>query len=139
MDCSRTSGAEVIDLLHCSWTVVLRVFRKFNTRSTAATPDEFRIRLLDILLLDRRLSDLRNDGRYKLVVPSASAGRSGTDFELAEAQLPAKSEVLRDAVWKCAKEEIRDFSAVYVALPSKLGRHVARFCWSTLGGVLCRL
>lgn len=39
------------------------------------------------------------DGRYKLVVPSAMTGRSGTNFEVVE-------------------EEMRDFSAVYVAQPS---------------------
>eukprot|EP00439_Symbiodinium_sp_Y106_P013736 s5176_g1.t5 len=44
---------------------------------------------------------MENDGRYKLVVPSAMTDRSGTNFEVAE-------------------EEIRDFSAVYVAQPSKL-------------------
>jgi len=42
---------------------------------------------------------MENDGRYKLVVPSAMTDRSGTNFEVAE-------------------EEIRDFSAVYVAQPS---------------------
>mmetsp|Transcript_21908 Transcript_21908/g.49436 ORF Transcript_21908/g.49436 Transcript_21908/m.49436 type:complete len:549 (+) Transcript_21908:1-1647(+) len=41
------------------------------------------------------------DGRYKLVVPSASVGRSGTDFTVAE-------------------DEIRDFSNVYVAQPSAI-------------------
>ncbi|CAE7230043.1 unnamed protein product [Symbiodinium natans] len=48
-----------------------------------------------------------SDGRYKLVVPSASTGRIGTDFELAE-------------------EEIRDFSTVFVAQPSSGAAEINR-------------
>ena len=38
------------------------------------------------LCLDALRSIDRNDGRYKLVVPSAMTDRSGTNFEVAEAR-----------------------------------------------------